>query len=233
MATVPGARRPARLLTGLGTVAALPSALAGCTDWAEQHEQQMRTGVVQAAANATVVALYGTSFVVRGCVAVAAGLGAVLAASEPAFAIIKWCGVVYLVWLGARSILTGVRRRTEEEVASAERTRSGSRSAERSVRRLARQECVVAVTNPKVLILFTVFLPQFLVRGAEGVAVPLLALGAAYITASAGRRGGCRHAGPGGLAGGGGPLSPRGRVRPDGHRAAVRGPGGRRRDRRR
>ncbi|MFF1570072.1 LysE family translocator [Streptomyces sp. NPDC058293] len=47
--------------------------------------------------------------------------------------------------------------------------------------RLARQEFLVAASNPKALILFTVFLPQFLARGAKDVAVPLLLLGAAYI----------------------------------------------------
>ncbi|MFE5036014.1 Rieske 2Fe-2S domain-containing protein [Streptomyces sp. NPDC056683] len=63
---VPGAGRPARVLVGLGTVSALPAALAGWTDWAEQHEQQMRTGLVHAAANAGAVVLFGASFAVRG-----------------------------------------------------------------------------------------------------------------------------------------------------------------------
>ncbi|MFJ9038803.1 Rieske 2Fe-2S domain-containing protein [Streptomyces sp. NPDC102406] len=63
---VPGARRPARLLVGLGTAAALPAALAGWADWAEQHQQQMRTGLVHATANIAAVSLYGASFVARG-----------------------------------------------------------------------------------------------------------------------------------------------------------------------
>ncbi|MFE4961698.1 Rieske 2Fe-2S domain-containing protein [Streptomyces sp. NPDC056660] len=63
---VPGAGRPARVLVGLGTLAALPAALAGWADWAELHEQQMRTGLVHAAANAGAVVLFGASFVVRG-----------------------------------------------------------------------------------------------------------------------------------------------------------------------
>ncbi|MFF4898076.1 Rieske 2Fe-2S domain-containing protein [Streptomyces sp. NPDC001068] len=63
---VPGAGRYARVLVGVGTLAALPAALAGWTDWAEQHEQQMRTGLVHAAANAGAVSLFGASFVVRG-----------------------------------------------------------------------------------------------------------------------------------------------------------------------
>ncbi|MGW2689710.1 Rieske 2Fe-2S domain-containing protein [Streptomyces sp. NPDC001414] len=63
---VPGAGRSARVLVGVGTLAALPAGLAGWTDWAEQHEQQMRTGLVHAAANAGAVWLFGASFVVRG-----------------------------------------------------------------------------------------------------------------------------------------------------------------------
>ncbi|MFJ2829148.1 Rieske 2Fe-2S domain-containing protein [Streptomyces sp. NPDC087263] len=63
---VPGAARPARVLVGLGTLTALPAALAGWTDWAEQHEQQLRTGLVHAAANAGAVSLFGASFAVRG-----------------------------------------------------------------------------------------------------------------------------------------------------------------------
>ncbi|MEV0444669.1 LysE family translocator [Streptomyces spectabilis] len=122
-------------------------------------------------------------------VAVAAGLGAVLAASEVAFNVIKWCGVAYLVWLGGKTLATALRGRSGDE-----RDAGGDRPAPRggdrretgrpdTVRswRLARQEFLVAASNPKALILFTVFLPQFLVHDAKDVAVPLLLLGAAYI----------------------------------------------------
>src|SRR6202012_4586107 len=40
-------------------------ALAGSADWAEQHEQQMRTGVVHAAANTAAVTLYTGSLLAR------------------------------------------------------------------------------------------------------------------------------------------------------------------------
>ncbi|MFD7713187.1 Rieske (2Fe-2S) protein [Streptomyces sp. NPDC059785] len=61
----PGTRRGATVLVGVGTAAALPAALAGWVDWAELHEQQMRTGVVHAAANAAAVALCGASWLAR------------------------------------------------------------------------------------------------------------------------------------------------------------------------
>ncbi|QNP74763.1 Rieske 2Fe-2S domain-containing protein [Streptomyces roseirectus] len=63
---VPGAGRPARVLVGVGTLTALPAALAGWTDWAQQGEREMRTGLVHAAANVGAVTLFGASFAVRG-----------------------------------------------------------------------------------------------------------------------------------------------------------------------
>ena len=62
---VPGQRRAATVLVALGLAGALPAALAGWVDWSEQHERQMRVGVVHAAANATGVALYAASLTAR------------------------------------------------------------------------------------------------------------------------------------------------------------------------
>jgi nitrite reductase/ring-hydroxylating ferredoxin subunit/uncharacterized membrane protein len=55
----------ARHLIGLGLLASAPAAVAGWADWAEQHEQQMRTGVVHAAANSAAITLYTGSLVAR------------------------------------------------------------------------------------------------------------------------------------------------------------------------
>ncbi|GAA2605757.1 hypothetical protein GCM10009863_19110 [Streptomyces axinellae] len=222
--------------------------------------------------------------------AVAAGLGAVLTASEVAFGIVKWCGVVYLLWLGGRTLFAAVRGmrggggpapsrpapsapgapgttpsdpapprpaspdlapprpaspdpapprpaspdlapprtvspdaarprtvspdaarpRTVSPDAARPRTagpqhglgtdapsvpRADGRASPESSRlpasprvvpprtpwTLARQEFLVAASNPKALLLFTVFLPQSLAPEAAHVTVPLLALGGAYI----------------------------------------------------
>jgi nitrite reductase/ring-hydroxylating ferredoxin subunit len=51
----------ARRLTGLGLIASIPSVASGAVDWADQHEQQMRVGVVHALANTTAIGLYGSS----------------------------------------------------------------------------------------------------------------------------------------------------------------------------
>jgi nitrite reductase/ring-hydroxylating ferredoxin subunit len=56
----------ARHLIGLGLLASVPAAVAGSADWAELHEQQMRTGVVHAAANTAAITLYSGSLLARG-----------------------------------------------------------------------------------------------------------------------------------------------------------------------
>ena len=61
-----GDDRSARRLTAAGLAAAIPAAVAGAADWSEQHEQQMRVGVVHAAANVVAMSLYGASLLARG-----------------------------------------------------------------------------------------------------------------------------------------------------------------------
>lgn len=109
-------------------------------------------------------------------IAVAAGVGTILATSQVAFSVIKWGGVAYLTWLGAHTILTAGR-----EEPSIRPSEDGTASG-RQLPRLMRQEFVVAAANPKALILFTVFLPQFVrVGNGHSLVGPLLLTGAAYI----------------------------------------------------
>jgi nitrite reductase/ring-hydroxylating ferredoxin subunit/uncharacterized membrane protein len=61
-----GDERAARRLVSAGLAAALPAALAGTADWSEQHEQQMRVGVVHAAGNTLAAVVYGASLLCRG-----------------------------------------------------------------------------------------------------------------------------------------------------------------------
>ena len=51
----------ARKLTAAGIVMSLPAAVSGAADWSEQHEQQMRVGVVHALANVVGLGCYGAS----------------------------------------------------------------------------------------------------------------------------------------------------------------------------
>jgi len=57
--------RASRHLVAAGLAAAVPAALAGTADWSEQHEQQMRVGVIHAAGNLAAMSLYGASLIAR------------------------------------------------------------------------------------------------------------------------------------------------------------------------
>jgi nitrite reductase/ring-hydroxylating ferredoxin subunit len=61
----PGNDRAARRLVTFGLVTSAPAVLAGVADWSEQHEQQMRVGVVHALTNGTAIGLYGASLAAR------------------------------------------------------------------------------------------------------------------------------------------------------------------------
>ncbi|MCX4468934.1 Anthranilate 1,2-dioxygenase ferredoxin subunit [Micromonospora sp. MW-13] len=62
---MPGQRRAATTLVGLGTVSALPAAVAGLNDWAALARDQRRIGLVHAAANTVGLALYAGSLAAR------------------------------------------------------------------------------------------------------------------------------------------------------------------------
>lgn len=96
--------------------------------------------------------------------AAALGLSALFAASATAFNALRIVGAIYLVWLG----LTALRGKP-------------SGAPEAPVGRDAfRRGFLTNVTNPKVIVFFAAFLPQFVVAGNGPVAVQLLALGATF-----------------------------------------------------
>ncbi|MCO7569470.1 LysE family translocator [Pseudomonas chlororaphis] len=86
--------------------------------------------------------------------AVGLGLGAMLMASQPLFMVLKWVGVCYLAWLGIQLW------RSAPQALDAQQVRAGSRRGE-----VFRRSFSVAMTNPKVLLFFTAFLPQFVDPG--------------------------------------------------------------------
>ena len=80
----------------------------------------------------------------------AAGLGLILATSALVFQIVKLLGAAYLIWLGIRLLIAAARPST------------GAGIDTPTARRAAfRQECLVALGNPKAILIFTAFLPQF------------------------------------------------------------------------
>ncbi|WP_170134869.1 LysE family translocator [Acuticoccus kandeliae] len=111
----------------------------------------------------------------------AAGLGALLSASEIAFTILKWVGVAYLAYIGVK-----VWRSRTLTVAADTGGKTGLL--------LARKEFWVAMTNPKAMLLFTAFIPQF-VDTSGPVAPQLFALGALYLVIEFAMAGGYALAG--------------------------------------
>lgn len=105
---------------------------------------------------------------VTQAVCVAIGLGALVAASATAFTVLKLAGAAYVVHLGIQAI----RRRGEARAALAAGGAGRAAPAWRSVR----TGFVVGATNPKTIVFFAAFLPQFVSAG--GPAAPqLLVLG--------------------------------------------------------
>ncbi|HLP71218.1 MAG TPA: LysE family translocator [Rhizobium sp.] len=93
-----------------------------------------------------------SDFVLIG--AVALGLGALLAASEFWFTVVKWVGVAYLAFLGVMLL----RSRGTLDVS----LRAGGEDGAGSAWSLLLKSFLVAVTNPKGYLFFSAFLPQFI-----------------------------------------------------------------------
>lgn len=96
------------------------------------------------------------------------GLGAVLAASETVFTLVKYAGAAYLVWIGINLIRAGAPLMREE--AGAPRS---------SLRNLTLQELWVAAGNPKAILVFTAFFPQFV--DPTSYALSFTILGATFL----------------------------------------------------
>lgn len=115
----------------------------------------LRTAAVEGPRRA---ALAGLGIIV-GCLAwgaaVALGLGALFAASQLAFTVLKWAGAAYLVWLGLNLIL---RPRERFEV-------DGAPAVGASGLAWMRRGLLTNLLNPKVGVFYVSFLPQFLAEG--------------------------------------------------------------------
>ncbi len=102
-------------------------------------------------------------------VLVAVGLGAVVAASATAFTLLKLAGAAYVVYLGVRAILHRADAR-----AALEAVGIGATPESTSGLASVRTGLVVGATNPKTIVFFVAFLPQFIDAGAP--AAPQLVL---------------------------------------------------------
>lgn len=95
-----------------------------------------------------------------GCLAwaamVAFGLGALIAVSELAYNLLKWCGAAYLAWLGVQMLL-----RPRQNMGNAATSTGGRNAFTRGF--------FGNLLNPKVGIFYVSFLPQFIPTGHSPV----------------------------------------------------------------
>lgn len=99
----------------------------------------------------------------------AAGLSAVLASSAVAFGLIRWAGVAYLAYLGIRAFRVGQPGSTP-----------GAPAQPVPLVRSARKGLLVGLGNPKMVIFYLAFFPQFIHPARGSQAAQMLILGAVF-----------------------------------------------------
>lgn len=97
-----------------------------------------------------------------------AGLGAILRASEWMFLALKFAGAAYLLYLGIGLLMT---KRADLDLGAAGR---------RSMRRLFLEGAVSNLSNPKIVVFYLAFLPQFVPASAPQPALTVFVLGLAF-----------------------------------------------------
>ncbi len=112
---------------------------------------------------------------------VAVGLGAVVAASVTAYTVIKVAGAAYVIWLGIQAIRHRREGREALEGRDAREARE-AREPQVAARRghALRIGVVVGLTNPKTILFFVAFLPQFTNPTAGHVGMQMAVLGAVF-----------------------------------------------------
>jgi RhtB (resistance to homoserine/threonine) family protein len=102
----------------------------------------------------------------------ALGLSVILATSSLAFAIVKYAGAAYLVWIGIGFFMN--RRGNSMQPAAPE--------SAPTLWRIFQQGVLTNMLNPKVALFFLSFLPQFVSSQAQAVFLPFMILGLIFFT---------------------------------------------------
>jgi threonine/homoserine/homoserine lactone efflux protein len=103
---------------------------------------------------------------------VAVGLGALVATSAAVYAVVKYAGAAYLIWLG----IDAIRHRADlhEAVTEGAAPTAAHRGA-------LRTGLIVGISNPKTIVFFAALLPQFVDRSASlPQPVQMVVLGAVF-----------------------------------------------------
>ena len=124
-------------------------------------------GVRTDARHATVAGLARLPVMVVMLVLLAAGLEALLALSASAFQWLRVVGAGYLLWMAWQSLNVVVPTRSDLEV-------------RKTLWLMARSEALVAFTNPKLILIFSAFFPQF-IDPVKPVIPQIIVMGGTFI----------------------------------------------------
>jgi threonine/homoserine/homoserine lactone efflux protein len=102
--------------------------------------------------------------------AAALGLSALIAASAKLYGALKIVGALYLLWLAYNAIRHGSALKVEARGA-----------AEPSLTRTYLTGVLINLTNPKIILFFVTFLPQFIDIGDPSASAKFFFLGAAFV----------------------------------------------------
>lgn len=100
------------------------------------------------------------------------GLSIILAKSATAFAIVKYLGVAYLVYLGIRMMID--KRNSFDN--------NSQKTEQLDLKKIYRQGVITNVLNPKVALFFIAFLPQFINPDYVTGSLPFMILGLTFMT---------------------------------------------------
>jgi len=119
---------------------------------------------------ASIAAALGCTLgIVPQMIAAMLGLAAILHTSALAFAVLKWCGVVYLLYMAWQAL--------RERGALALR----AEPSQKSDRRVIVTAILINILNPKLSIFFLAFLPQFIAADEPHPAARLLELSGVFM----------------------------------------------------
>ena len=100
------------------------------------------------------------------------GLSVILAQSATAFAVVKYVGVAYLMYLGIRMIIDKNNSFNKDP----------QHSEQLDIKKIYRQGVLTNVLNPKVALFFLAFLPQFINPEYAAGFLPFMILGITFMT---------------------------------------------------
>jgi len=111
---------------------------------------------IQVGATKAVIAVVGRNVAFSILMLISAlGLGAIIVSSAFWFSVVKWVGVLYLFYVGVKTWRSASVVLEEHEMENGTRAKRGHRAR-------IRQEFLVAISNPKAVLLFTAIFPQML-----------------------------------------------------------------------